>query len=430
MKILAVDTSTAMATAAVTEDGKLLALSSAMSPKGHSQRIFGLLEKVLEESNVTIDNIDVFVCSVGPGSFTGLRIGATAVTGLAHGMKKKLIGLPTLDVLAAGFFGFGGYVCPILDAQRSSVYSALYFWDNGLLNKVEDFGVVEIDKLEDKIHTAIFDHISEEAADESVKSEFEEFAKLYKVLFCGDAVPLFIEKIKDFKNMDVLIAPGERIYPSAGAAAWLAKENIKNAESSAEGKAESRDDGRADGRADGVTDGESILSEPGALRLEYIRKAQAEVEYSHRNPINIRIMELEDIDQVHEIENLSFAIPWSLNSFKMEMENSMALYIVAEVGGRIAGYAGLWQIIDEGHITNVAVHPGFQGMGIGEKLMKELIEESKKRCLSSMTLEVRINNLPAINLYKKLDFDIEGLRKGYYTDTNEDGLIMWLRMKD
>ena len=410
MKILAVDTSTAMATAAVTEDGKLLALSSAMSPKGHSQRIFGLLEKVLEESNVIIDNIDVFVCSIGPGSFTGLRIGATAVTGLAHGMKKKLIGLPTLDVLAAGFFGFGGYVCPILDAQRSSVYSALYFWDNGLLKKVEDFGVVEIDKLEGKIHSAIFEHISEEAADESVKSEFEEFAKLYKVLFCGDAVPLFIEKINDFKNMDVLIAPGERIYPSAGAAAWLAEENTK--------------------RAEGKADGESELLEPGALRLEYIRKAQAEVEYSHRNPINIRLMELEDIDQVHEIENLSFAIPWSLDSFKAEMENPMALYLVAEVGGRIAGYAGLWQIIDEGHITNVAVHPGFQGMGIGEKLMKELIEESKKRCLSSMTLEVRINNLPAINLYKKLDFDIEGLRKGYYTDTNEDGLIMWLRMKD
>lgn len=400
MKILAVDTSTAMATAAVTEDGKLLALSSAMSPKGHSQRIFGLLEKVLEESKVNIDNIDVFVCSVGPGSFTGLRIGATAVTGLAHGMKKKLIGLPTLDILAAGFFGFGGYVCPILDAQRSSVYSALYFWDNGHLKKVEDFGVVEIEKLEDKIHKAIFDHISEEAADESVKSEFEEFAKFYKVLFCGDAVPLFIEKIKDFKNMDVLIAPGERIYPSAGAAAWLAEVR------------------------------ESELLEPGALRLEYIRKAQAEVEYSHRNPINIRLMGLEDIDQVHGIENLCFAIPWSLDSFKAELENSMALYLVAEVGGRIAGYAGLWQIIDEGHITNVAVHPGFQGMGIGEKLMKELIEESKKRCLNSMTLEVRINNLPAINLYKKLKFDIEGLRKGYYTDTNEDGLIMWLRMKD
>ena len=422
MKILAVDTSTAMATAAVTEDGKLLALSSAMSPKGHSQRIFGLLEKVLEESNVSIDNIDVFVCSVGPGSFTGLRIGATAVTGLAHGMKKKLIGLPTLDVLAAGFFGFGGYVCPILDAQRSSVYSTLYFWDNGSLNKVEDFGVVEIDKLENKIHMAIFDHIFEDAAGESVKSEFEEFAKLYKVLFCGDAVPIFIEKIKDFKNMDVLIAPGERIYPSAGAAAWLAEENIKSAESSAEG--------RADGMADSVADVKSIFSEPGTLRLEYIRKAQAEVEYSHRNPINIRLMELEDVNQVHGIENLCFAIPWSLDSFKAEMENSMALYLVAEVGGRIAGYAGLWQIIDEGHITNVAVHPGFQGMGIGEKLMKELIEESKKRCLNSMTLEVRINNLPAINLYKKLKFDIEGFRKGYYTDTNEDGLIMWLRIKD
>lgn len=399
MKILAVDTSTAMATAAVTEDGKLLALSSAMSPKGHSQKIFGLLKRVLDEGNIPIEEIDVFACSVGPGSFTGLRIGATAVTGLAHGMKKELIGLPTLDVLAAGIYGFGGYVCPILDAQRSSVYSALYCWMDGELKKIENFGVVEIDKLEETIHQAILDFISEKDDDEPIKQEIGELVNLSQVLFCGDGVPLFSEKIKAFKRVHGHIAKGDKLYPSAAVAAWLAEESI--------GK-----------------------GAPGTLRLEYIRKAQAEVEYSHRNPINIRKMEITDVEQVHEIESLCFPTPWSLDSFRQEMENPMAFYLIAEVGGRVAGYAGIWQIIDEGHITNVGVHPGFQGMGIGEKLMRELIKESEKRLLFNMTLEVRVSNIPAINLYKKLKFHEAGVRKGYYTDTREDGLIMWLNMKE
>lgn len=403
MKILAVDTSTAMATAAVTDDGRLLALSSAMSPKGHSQKIFGLLKRVLDESSTTIENIDAFVCSLGPGSFTGLRIGATAVTGLAHGLKKKLIGLSTLDVLAAGFYGFDGYICPILDAQRSSVYSSLYFWTDGKLKKVEDFEVVEIEKLEERIHLSILNHLIGEETDETVKADFDEISKLHQVMFCGDAVPLFAEKINEFKNMKVHISPGERIYPSAGVAAWLAGEKIKE---------------------------NSENTEPGTLRLEYIRKAQAEVEYSHRNPIFVRPMILEDIEQVHEIETLCFPTPWSLDSFRQEMENSMALYLIAVVGGRVAGYAGLWQIMDEGHITNVGVHPGFQGMGIGEKLMRELIKESEKRQLVNMTLEVRASNFPAINLYNKLSFHVEGVRKGYYTDTKEDGLVMWLNMKE
>ena len=399
MKILAVDTSTAMATAAVSEDGKLLALSSAMSPKGHSQKIFGLLKRVLEESNTLIEEIDVFACSIGPGSFTGLRIGATAVTGLAHGMKKELVGLPTLDVLAAGIYGFGGYVCPILDAQRSSVYSALYCWIDGELKKIENFGVVEMDKLEDRIHQAILSFLTEEEDNEEIQEELGELVNLSHVLFCGDGVPLFREKIQEFKRIKPQIAKGDKVYPSAAVAAWLAEESV--------GK-----------------------GAPGTLRLEYIRKAQAEVEYSHRNPINIRMMDSNDIEQVHDIESLCFSTPWSEDSFRQEMENPMAFYLVAEVGGRVAGYAGIWQIIDEGHITNVGVHPGFQGMGIGEKLMRELIKESEKRLLFNMTLEVRVSNLSAINLYKKLKFHEAGVRKGYYTDTREDGLIMWLNMKE
>lgn len=379
MKILTVDTSTSMATAAVYEDGKLLSLNSAMAPKGHSQKIFGLLKQVLIEANLKIEEIDIFGCSVGPGSFTGLRIGATAVTGLAHGLKKKLVGVPTLDVLAAGIFQFNGLICPMLDAQRNSVYSAVYKWEEGELIKLIDFGVIEIDNIEEQISKLPLDNLK-------------------TVVFCGDAVPIYKERIEKFSSVNSVIPHGGLIYPSASALAWLVEKRKNNP------------------------------NVPGELRLEYIRKAQAEVEYSHRNPVNIRKMIPDDINQIHDIENLCFKSPWSKEAFRDELVNPMAIYIVAEVAGRLAGYCGFWEIIDEAHITNVGVHPGFQGMGIGEKLMKAAMSTAKERFLDKMTLEVRESNIVALNLYKKLSFKSAGIRKGYYTDTKEDAVIMWLNL--
>ncbi len=387
MKILTVDTSTSMATAAVYEDGKLLSLNSSMAPKGHSQKIFGLIKQVIVEANIKVEDIDIFGCSIGPGSFTGLRIGATAVTGLAHGLRKKLIGIPTLDVLAAGIFRFDGMICSMLDAQRNSVYSAVYRWEENELVKLEDFGVIEIDKIEERIASLLqkFSNI-----------DFSNNKK--NVVFCGDALPIYEERIKAFNAFSAIIPQGGLIYPSASALAWLVDKR--------------KDDS----------------SNPGELRLEYIRKAQAEVEYSHRNPINIRKMRIDDIDQVHEIENMSFRTPWSKEAFFEELKNLLSMYLVAEVGGRIAGYCGLWKIIDEAHITNVGVHPGYQGMGIGEMLMKEAMINSKEDGMDKMTLEVRTSNLAALNLYKKLNFKSAGIRKGYYTDTKEDAVIMWVSL--
>jgi ribosomal-protein-alanine N-acetyltransferase len=144
------------------------------------------------------------------------------------------------------------------------------------------------------------------------------------------------------------------------------------------------------------------------------------------NDIIIRKMTEYDIDQVLQIERKSFATPWSRDSFIMEVnKNNFAYYIVAEKEDKIVGYGGMWLIIDEGHITNIAVHPDYRGLGIGNILVEELIAVCKEKGFMRMTLEVRKSNKVAQSLYIKYGFEACGIRPGYYSDTKEDAVIMW-----
>lgn len=142
--------------------------------------------------------------------------------------------------------------------------------------------------------------------------------------------------------------------------------------------------------------------------------------------MTVRLAEERDVHEVAELDKLCFAMPWSEESFRQEFtENERALYIVAEIGGRIVGYAGMWVILDEGHITNVCVHPDYRKRHIGEGILRVLIAAGAQVGVERTTLEVRKSNAPAIALYEKLGFVSEGVRKGYYENNNEDAIIMW-----
>lgn len=144
--------------------------------------------------------------------------------------------------------------------------------------------------------------------------------------------------------------------------------------------------------------------------------------------ILIREMRLSDLSGVLEVERDSFALPWSEQSFRDEIEkNPLSTYLVAVKGDAVLGYVGAWKILDEGHITNIAVKKSHRGRGIGELLLSNLIDEFAKESIASITLEVRVSNVPAQNLYKKLGFLSAGTRPNYYEDNREDALIMWYR---
>ncbi len=140
--------------------------------------------------------------------------------------------------------------------------------------------------------------------------------------------------------------------------------------------------------------------------------------------MKIRQMQKEDARAVWEIECLSFPDPWSLADIEKEAcGQTPAFYLVCLEEERVIGFAGFWKIMDEGHITNVAVHPDFRKKGVGDLLVAALLKEGKKRGIRAFTLEVRVSNQGAIHLYEKHGFFQAGRRKQYYK--TEDGLIMW-----
>ncbi len=143
--------------------------------------------------------------------------------------------------------------------------------------------------------------------------------------------------------------------------------------------------------------------------------------------LSFRQMQAGDIDGVLLVEQESFTLPWSRKAFEAEIhENELSYYLVIEDAGTIVGYAGFWLVLDEAHVTNIAVCTAYRGQGLGEKLVRELVYQAKLRGATSMTLEVRVSNIPAQRLYEKIGFVNRGIRRQYYSDTKEDAMIMWL----
>ncbi|MDQ0157721.1 ribosomal protein S18-alanine N-acetyltransferase [Robertmurraya andreesenii] len=145
--------------------------------------------------------------------------------------------------------------------------------------------------------------------------------------------------------------------------------------------------------------------------------------------LTFRTMNEKDIDQILEIEHASFTTPWSRESFENELrKNQYAHYTVLEDEEGVFGYCGMWIIIDEAHITNIALLPKYRGKKLGEALLKKVMEIARGKGAKTMTLEVRISNDIAQSLYRKLGFQNGGIRKNYYTDDHEDALVMWVNL--
>ena len=138
-------------------------------------------------------------------------------------------------------------------------------------------------------------------------------------------------------------------------------------------------------------------------------------------------MTVDDIEKVIEIESEAYGEHhWSKSSFYDEMQNNLAKYYVAKTdNGELVGYAGTWHIIDEGHVTTIAVKKSHLRQHIGEAIIIKILEDCYEAKIKYLTLEVRVSNMPAIALYQKYGFNSLGTRKGYYQDNNEDALIMW-----
>lgn len=145
--------------------------------------------------------------------------------------------------------------------------------------------------------------------------------------------------------------------------------------------------------------------------------------------VTIKRMTPDDIDGVMQIEASAYGDHhWSKSSFLSEISNELAHYYALKTNdGFLAGYAGCWHILEEAHITTIAIHPDFRRKNFGQALLTRIIDDCYKDLIKYITLEVRVSNTPAISLYTKYGFSSFGTRKGYYQDNNEDALIMWTK---
>lgn len=143
-----------------------------------------------------------------------------------------------------------------------------------------------------------------------------------------------------------------------------------------------------------------------------------------------RKMTLDDIPAIVQIEQDAFETPWTEVAFRNELTNNLfAQYMVMEYKEQAIGYVGMWIIIDEAHITNIAILSPYRGQGLGKKLIYEIQRTAQFLGAQKMTLEVRVSNMRAQSLYRQFGFEDAGIRPGYYSDNNEDALIMWAELQ-
>jgi len=231
MKVLAIDTSSVVATAAIMDDEKLVCEYVLNHKKTHSQKIMTMIEEMLSSSELNIEDIDVFAVASGPGSFTGLRIGAATIKGLAHAVNKPVVGVSTLDGLAFNLPFCKYLICPIMDARREQVYNALYKWVDNTFYIIEDYRALALEQLIEELK-----------------------ARNEKVMFTGDGVPVFKEKLMSELGELCEFAPLSCRLQRASAIAELALQRAK------EGQVE------------------SYLT----FKPFYLRKSQAEREYEKK----------------------------------------------------------------------------------------------------------------------------------------------------
>ena len=143
--------------------------------------------------------------------------------------------------------------------------------------------------------------------------------------------------------------------------------------------------------------------------------------------VTLRPMTLEDVPTVAELDRISFSLPWPERSFRFELtENESSICWVAEVDGRIIGMLVMWVILDEAHIATIAVHPDYRRQGIGEYILREMLKAARDEGAVRATLEVRVGNVAAQEMYRKFGFETVGTRLRYYKDNNEDAILLTL----
>lgn len=393
MKILGLDSSGLVASAAVVEDDITIAEYTINYKKTHSQTLLPMLEQIKHMTELDLQTLDAIAIAAGPGSFTGLRIGSATAKGLGLVLEIPIIPVPTVDALAYNFYGCDALICPIMDARRNQVYTGLYEFQKRAevgagydLCTIEKQCAVAIDVIVEKINVLC----------EKMNRE---------VLFLGDGVMVYRDQISALIKVKYSFAPSccnrQRASCVAALGCELYKKGIR--QSAAE-------------------------HAPDYLRLSQAERERAEQEKKH---YYIQEMQREDLEEVTALEASCFSMPWKYKDFEETLTNPNRVYLVAKTDAadakeRILGGCMLTNIAGEGDISNVAVHEKYRKQKIATALMEALLKLGRERYgITAFTLEVRSQNMSARRLYEKLGFIPKGVRPNFYEKPKDDAVILW-----
>ena len=379
MKVLSIDTSSKIASIAIIEDGRVLDEMHVLSEEEHSQTLMPMIEKMFNDNNMDLDEIDLIGCSRGPGSFTGIRIGIATAKAFSDAKNIPLIGIDSLEALAYSVViekeNNDCEILAMINAKNDNVYAATYLVNNGKLNMVKNAEIMNLTETVNYIDFKKQVFIVGCEDEDSIRKLIQAEASSERAISGDDCS---FEFVKD-------------TIPTAASIGIAAYEKYKN----------------------GVVD-EIIVP-------LYLRKPQAERNLFQVDEKTI-VTEMAITDKEFIIDNYDkFSSSWDIKAFKSDADDSK--YFVSKIDTEVFGYISYRVVLDEVEIMNVVTREDARNMGIASSLLSYLIRNVDA---SKFNLEVNENNKVAIKIYKKFGFVEVGKRKNYYNNGEENAILMSL----
>ena len=377
MRVLAIDSSGLTATVAVVEETQTIAEYTVNYKKTHSQTLLPMIDEMAKMVELDLSTIDAIAVAGGPGSFTGLRIGSATAKGLGLALEKPLIHVPTVDALAYSVYGCGDLICPIMDARRQQVYTGIYTFSYSA-GKKEDKNLVE----------PVFQVLKMQMA-----------VSVEELIRRGDGVPVYQEMLAEGLKVPYSFAPSYMNRQRAAVVGALGIRYFKT------GRFET-----------------AMEHKPDYLRVSQAERERAEREKQARTVVRGTVME--DAAAIAEMEHQIFTDAWSEKSVLDTMSQKNAVCLTAEKAGRIIGYVLAYTAADEAEIARIAVTEEFRRQGTARAVMQELEAVCSKNGIRRLLLDVRESNQGARIFYTDMGFREDGVRRQFYENPQEDGILM------
>lgn len=384
MKTLCIDTSSKICAVAILDNDKLVKKIELNNGLTHSESLMPIIKDIFEETNLTLNDINLLICDIGPGSFTGIRIGIATVKAFSDSFNIPIIGVSSLTSLAYNVKN-EGLICSLIDCKNNNCYYSLYELKNNTYTLLEE---PSADSIENCIKLLNYKYNNQ------------------KITFVGDGALIYREHILSDCNNSSIYFSDDEINDINILNLGLAGIDIFNDKNKDIIHGKNTDKNNSNNYNDNI------------LPL-YLKKPQAQRQLEEKNLL-ISKMEYNDLDNLNISEFDNF---WNLDILKDELKSSNSKFIVAKLENEIVGFAGAKFIIDEADIMNIAVKFSYRKQGIASLLLKNLIDICKNNNINSINLEVNERNFPAINLYKKYEFLEVGRRKKYY-NKKFDAILM------